>query len=162
VSLLIRVTSSGHPFGIFILFLENVTVICTWRKTCNIYLWEIDNWERELKFSNPTHYILILVGSGVGDFFLGGVSVVLFCFFAYVLLVFVLRFACPMLPKILVYQFVVPPSMFSILYMSCVNLFFPLTKTYPSATFWIKNFGLNQRRLCIAWYRVRIRPGFIR
>jgi hypothetical protein len=162
VSLLIRVTSSGHPFGIFILFLENVTVICTWRKTCNIYLWEIDNWECELKFSNPTHYILILVGSGVGDFFLGGVSVVLFCFFAYVLLVFVLRFACPMLPKILVYQFVVPPSMFSIVYMLCVNLFFPLTKTYPSATFWIKNCGLNQRRLCIAWYRVRIRPGFIR
>ena len=83
-------------------------------------------------------------------------------FFAYVLLVFVLRFACPMLPKILVYQFVVPPSMFSIVYMLCVNLFFPLTKTYPSATFWIKNCGLNQRRLCIAWYRVRIRPGFIR
>jgi hypothetical protein len=72
VSLLIRVTSSGHPFGIFILFLENVTVICTWRETCNIYLWEIDNWECELKFSNPTQYNLILVGSGVGHFFLGG------------------------------------------------------------------------------------------
>jgi hypothetical protein len=72
------------------------------------------------------------------------------------------RFACPMLPMTLVYQLVVPPSMFSIVYMLCVNLFFPLTKTCPSATFWIQNCGLNQRRLCIAWYRVRIRPGFIR
>ena len=102
----------------------------------NICLWEIGDWECKLKFSNPTHYILMLVFifclgvlCCVFFFFFCLFSVLFFvclfvCFYIFCfLLIFVLCVACPMLPITLVCQFKIPLSIFSNVYFLWQSIF---------------------------------------